>query len=230
VKPPRSEGAAVARPKRRLEPGIDGKSRQRDAERTKEDIIRVATKEIADHGLSGARIDAIAEDMHTTKRMIYYYFGSKEGLYRAVLSKAYGDIRSHETALELDSLDPETALRRLIGFTFDYHDEHPDFVRLVMNENVHHAEHLAASVSIRDLNKSAIQVLSRILARGAGTVFTHKVEPIDVHLLISGFCFFRVSNQPTFSTIFQRALSSPAVKAAHRRLIADTIVALLKSS
>ncbi len=52
-------------------------------------ILEVATAEFADKGLAGARIDEIAALTHTSKRMIYYYFGSKEGLYLAVLEEAY---------------------------------------------------------------------------------------------------------------------------------------------
>ena len=60
-------------------------SRTNDPARTMAGILEVATTEFADKGLSGARIDAIASATQTSKRMIYYYFGSKEGLYVAVL-------------------------------------------------------------------------------------------------------------------------------------------------
>src|SRR5271156_3529378 len=112
--------------------------RTRDPERTKADILTVATKEFASHGLSGARIDTIAALMRTSKRMIYYYFGSKEGLYLAVLEKVYGDIRSVEQELDLANLPPTDAIRRMIEFTFDYEEAHPDFIRLVSIENIHH--------------------------------------------------------------------------------------------
>jgi len=89
-------------------------SRKNDPERTRQDILAVATKEFADHGLAGARVDAIAARTRTTKRAIYYYFGSKEGLYAAVLEKVYGDIRAIESELHLEDLEPEQAVRRLI--------------------------------------------------------------------------------------------------------------------
>ena len=64
--------------------------RGHDPERTRQDILNVATEEFASAGFSGARVDTIAERTRTSKRMIYYYFGSKEGLYLAALEKVDG--------------------------------------------------------------------------------------------------------------------------------------------
>ncbi|HEY0524130.1 MAG TPA: TetR/AcrR family transcriptional regulator [Stellaceae bacterium] len=213
----------------RAEARNDQQIRKHDPERTKQDILKVATEEFAEHGLSGARVDAIATRMRTTKRMIYYYFGSKEGLYEAVLEKSYADIRAVETELRLDSLEPEAAIRRLVEFTFDYDESHPDFIRLVTIENIHHAKHLAGSLKIRDVNVAVIETLSAILERGRRSgVFRADVDPIDVHMMISAFCFFRVSNKSTFGAIFDRDLSAPEHRERHKRMIGDAVVRLLK--
>src|SRR5688572_29765373 len=119
--------------------------RTNDPARTMADIIEVATREFSEKGLAGARIDLIAEAMRTSKRMIYYYFGSKEGLYVAVLEEAYRRIRAIESDLHLEDLAPEDALRRLVGFTVDYQFANPDFIRLVMTENIHRGEDLRRS-------------------------------------------------------------------------------------
>jgi AcrR family transcriptional regulator len=204
--------------------------RSRDSERTREDILKIASEEFAAHGLSGARVDAIAKRMRTTKRMIYYYFGSKSGLYTAVLDKAYAEIRAFETKLDLGSLQPEAAIRRLIEFTFDYDETHPDFIRLVAIENIHHAKHLAKQSVIRNANLTIIDALAAILERGRKDgVFRGRFDPVDVHMLISAFCFFRVSNKPTFGTIFHRDLSAPAVRRRHKKMIGDAVVGLLKA-
>jgi AcrR family transcriptional regulator len=205
--------------------------RKNDPERTKQDILKVATEEFATNGLSGARVDAIATRTRTTKRMIYYYFGSKEGLYTAVLAQAYANIRATEAKLQLDSLEPEAAIRRLVEVTFDYDEAHPDFIRLVMIENIHNAKHLAESPAIRNLNTPVIDALATILERGRKSgVFRKRIEPVDLHMLISAFCFFRVSNKQTFSTLFRRDLSAPDVREEHRRMIADAILALLREA
>jgi AcrR family transcriptional regulator len=204
-------------------------ARKNDPERTKEDILEVATEEFATHGLSGARVDAIAERTRTSKRMIYYYFGGKEGLYHAVLEKAYADIRTAEAELHLEDLPPEEAMRRLAEFTFDYDEAHPDFIRLVSIENIHRAEHLAHTASIRSTNLGIVQTIAAILERGRKDgVFRAEVDPVDLHMLISAFCFFRVSNRHTFGTIFRRDLSEPALREKHRRMIGDAVIRLLQ--
>lgn len=200
-------------------------TRKNDPDRTKEDILAVATEEFASLGLAGGRVDAIAERTKTSKRMIYYYFGSKEGLYLAVLEKAYRKIRSLEADLELAGMSPEQALRTLIASTFDHDEANPEFVRLVSIENIHQAAHMQRSTEIRDLNVSIIETLSGILERGrqAG-IFRRNVDAIDLHMLISAFCFFRVSNRYTFGTIFRRDLSAPEFYGRHKQMISDAVL------
>lgn len=206
------------------------KKRRNDPERTQGDILDVATEEFSSVGLAGARVDAIAERTRTSKRMIYYYFGSKEGLYLAVLERAYRKIRTLEADLQLVNLPPEEAMRTLISTTFDHDEANPDFVRLVSIENIHQAAHMLRSEAIRDLNVSVIETIAKILERGlAEGVFQRKADPIDVHMLISAFCFFRVSNRYTFGTIFRRDLSAPETIDRHRGMIADAVISYLKS-
>ena len=197
---------------------------------SRDDILRVATDEFARSGLSGARVDAIAERTRTSKRMIYYHFGSKEALYLAVLEKAYADIRSFEKAHAISALPPEAALRYLIELTFDYDEAHPDFIRLVSIENIHRAKHMKSSAAIRSLNISVIDVLRDILDRGRRQgVFHGAVDAIDVHMLISSFCFFRISNQYTFGVAFGRDLTAPETRQRHKALIVEAVLRLLKS-
>jgi AcrR family transcriptional regulator len=200
--------------------------RQRlDRERTRNEILAVAREEFARHGLSGARVEAIAARTSTVKRMIYYYFGSKEGLYLAVLEDAYAHIRQSEAELSLDQYPPAEAIRRLIEFTFDYDEAHPDFIRLVATENTLDARHIAKSKSIQALNRGAITLLQGVLDRGKqdGT-FRPDVDPVDVHLLISSFCFFRVSNRSTFGALFGRDLSDPALCVLHKRMLTEAVL------
>jgi AcrR family transcriptional regulator len=205
------------------------KIRKNDPEKTKQDILNVATEEFAAYGLSGGRVDAIAEKTRTSKRMIYYYFGSKEGLYLAVLEKAYRKIRSLESDLELTDMPPAEALRTLIASTFDHDERNPDFVRLVSIENIHHAGHMRQSKEIGELNISVIRTIGDILQRGRKDgVFRKDVDPIDLHMLISAFCFFRVSNRYTFGTIFHRDLSSPELYDRHKGMISDAVLSYLE--
>lgn len=205
---------------------VERESRKNDPQKTKEDILNIATEEFSAFGLSGARVDAIAEKTRTSKRMIYYYFGSKEGLYLAVLEKAYRKIRSLEADLELADLPPVEALRTLIASTFDHDEKNPDFVRLVSIENIHHASHMKRSSEIGELNLSIVRTIDEILDRGRREgVFRRDIDAIDLHMLISAFCFFRVSNRYTFGTIFHRELSEPDLYNRHKQMIADAVTA-----
>ena len=205
--------------------------RKPDPERSRADILAVARAEFVEHGLSGARVDAIAEKTATTKRMIYYYFGSKEGLYAAVLEQAYAGIRNTEATLALADLEPEMALRDLIAFTFDYEDSHPDFVRLIAIENIHQAAYLKRMPTIQGVNAHIITALDAILVRGRDHgVFRRDCSAIDIHLMISGLCFYRVSNQHTFGAIFGCDLSAPEVRERHKAMIVDTIVGYLQTT
>ena len=205
-------------------------NRKPDAERSRANILAVARAEFVQHGLSGARVDAIAEKTATTKRMIYYYFGSKEGLYSAVLEQAYAGIRSIEVSLDLEQQDAVTALRRLIEFTFNYEDANPDFVRLIAIENIHHGTYLAKLSTIQAVNAGAIAILEQILLRGRKEgVFVRDCSALDIHLMISGLCFYRVSNRYTFGAIFGCDLSQPSLRERHKAMIVETILGFLRS-
>lgn len=194
------------------------------------DIIEVATREFAEKGLAGARIDEIAEATRTSKRMIYYYFGSKEGLYLRVLEEAYRRMRRIESGLHLDDLAPEAALRRLVAFTVDYQWAHPEFIRLVMTENIHRGEYLARSEVIRELNVPAIEGLQRVYERGvAAGVFRAGLDPIDLHMSISALSVFNVANRHTFALIFQRDCASDAAFVARREQIVETLVRYVRA-
>lgn len=213
----------VARP-RRAE-----RRRPRDAERTREEIIAAATAEFAEKGLSGARVDDIAERTRTRKPAIYYHFGSKEGLYAAVLEAAYGGIRDVERALRLGDLPPAEAMRRLVEVTFDYHAAHPDWVRLVSVENIHEGRHVAGSAAIAERNAAIIDILRSLLARGEREgVFRTGVDPVNLHLLISSFCFYRVSNRHTWRAIFGRDLAAPEHAAAQRQMAVEAVLRYLQ--
>lgn len=203
--------------------------RKNNPEKTRQDILLAAVSEFAEQGLSGARVDAIAERTSTSKRMIYYYFGSKEQLYLAVLEKLYGDIRSTEAALHLDEIAPEAAFRRLIEFTYDHHQQNVDFIRLVSIENIHKGEYISRSGAIRSMNLSIVKFIASILERGVHEgVFRAGLDPLDIHLLISSYCFFRVSNRYTFSTIHQIDLDDPEVRQRQKELICEAVIRYLR--
>lgn len=204
--------------------------RKNDPEGMRRRILEAALHEFASAGLSGARLDAIAEQAQTSKRMVVYYFKNKEDLYLAVLERVYGDIREVEQQLHIETLPPAEAISRLVEFTFDYHSSHPEFNRLVSIENIHRAKHIARSKRIKSANRSVIDSLEEVLQRGhAAGQFRADIDAIDLHMLISALCFFRVSNRHTFAAIFGRDLTAEENQARHRKIVLDAVLSYLKA-
>ncbi|UHS63396.1 TetR family transcriptional regulator [Agrobacterium vaccinii] len=198
---------------------------KRDPEGVRRDILSVAMDEFSQNGLSGARIDEIAARTRTSKRMIYYYYGDKEGLYQQALEEAYAKVRGGESDLELDGMEPRAALEKLCRFTFDHHRRNPAFIRMVMIENVHHGRHMQASETIRQLNRPAIGALENVLARGQSQgIFREGVEALELHWQISALSFFNVSNAATFSFIFGDSLFTDNGQEALSKHVAEMVL------
>lgn len=199
-------------------------SRSNDPERTTREILEVATEEFAAKGLTGARIDEIAAATRTSKRMIYYYFGSKEGLYIAALEDAYRKVRQIEGQLHLEQYEPREALHRLVVFTFEHHLDNRNYIRLVMSENMQNGSYLAQSKSIQDLNVPAIDTIAQLYQRGLDSgVFRPGLTPLAIHASISALTFFNVSNAHTFGLIFKVDTLSQAVLSERKNQIVDLI-------
>jgi AcrR family transcriptional regulator len=189
---------------RKALPEVRGAGRTNDPERTMANILQAAQQEFAEKGLAGARIDEIADATHTSKRMIYYYFGSKEGLYLKVLEASYEEMRSQESQLRLEDLEPLKALKQLVEYTFDHHWSSQSYIRLVMAENMNRGQYLAQSSAIQDLNVPAISAIQTLYKRGVESgVFRPGLDALDIHASISALTFFNVSNRHTFGLIFK---------------------------
>jgi AcrR family transcriptional regulator len=215
--------ARNTRPAAVAEPEVH--SRTRAPEQTRREILAAAIAEFSEKGYAGGRVDDIAARTRTTKRMIYYYFGGKQQLYAAVLEHLYGGMRDAEAALELDRLPPLDALRRLVEVTFDHHAAHPEFVRLVAVENIHEASIVRESPTIGRRNAAVLGTLRTLIARGeADGSFRTGLDALDLHMLVSSFCFYRVSNRHTLHAIFGRDTRQPEVADAHRRMITDAVL------
>lgn len=210
------------------QPDPDAKPKRRTRAETREqainELIDIATAEFVEKGLAGARIDEIAGK--STKRKIYYYFGGKDELYRAVLERAYLAVRASERAVDTESGTAAQALRRLIEHDVRYHSEHPELVRLVMNENIHRAEHLKQIDGLRDRNHGVIELLAGLLSRGvAEGAFRADVNAIELHMNMTALAFYNVSNQFTFGHNFGVDMSSQDAIERRARQVADIILA-----
>lgn len=199
-------------------------NRAKNPAKTRANIIDVATAEFAERGLSGARVDRIAARTNTSKRMLYYYFGDKDGLYRAVLLSYYEKLRTAELALDLRHHDPVAALKLLVDFTFDYHLKNASIVRLVMVENIHKGKHVAKLPQVLPVNTSVLDAVADICERGAREGSLRRgLDNFDLYTTIAALCFFNVSNRYTFRSIFKHDMADPKEAAARRESIWEVV-------
>jgi AcrR family transcriptional regulator len=201
----------------------------RDPERTRAAILFAATAEFTAKGLTGARVDAIAKAARANKRMIYHYFGDKEGLYLAVLEATYQAIRAAELDLHLTDRDPVDGMRELVLFTWRYFLTHPEFLSLLGTENLHRAAYLKRSKRIRELHSPLVGMISGLLERGEkARLFRAGVDPVELYVTIAALGFFYLSNRHTLSTIFGRDLSAPKSIATRGEHIVDVVLGYLR--
>ncbi len=204
--------------------------RQRDRERTMREILEVAIQEFSERGYLGARVDEIAALTRTTKRMIYYYYGSKEGLYLAALQHAYEQIVVPLERYGIEGMDPVEAIRQIALVSFDLHDGTPYFARLISLENMNQARFIGKGRGIAPMPRPLIPLVQELLDEGRRRgVITRELDARDVHMFISSLCFFRVNNRFTFKANFKRDMMAPALRQHYRTMVGDAIVAYLTS-
>ena len=201
----------------------------RDADRTRRSILEAATAEFAEHGFAGGRVDRIAEVSGANKRMIYYYFQSKDALYLAVLESSYTAMRQSERLLDLDHLEPLDALRTLVEFKFDFWVEHPHLISLINGENMMGAQNLKRSTRLKEMHISLVRTIGRILEAGVrnGSI-RGGVDPLQLYISMSGLSYFFFSNGRTLSTAFGRELQSAAARRERRAHVVDVVMAYLR--
>jgi TetR/AcrR family transcriptional regulator len=235
-------GARIARPVRKVRSGKTSmpgrvearanpvvKQPRRDADKTRLRILAAAAAEFAQKGLAGARVDAIAEASSANKRMIYYYFASKEGLYTAVLERAYTDMRDAEQALALDDLEPFEGIKKLVEFKFDYFVRNPTTIRLLNGENMLDAAYLKRSARMADMHGSLVRTIEALLRRGVRDGGMRRgVDPLHLYISISGLSYLYFSNASTLSTAFGRRLTTPAENKLRRKHVVEVILAYLR--
>ncbi len=196
------------RPRRREKPRRELSFKARNPAKTKENILKAAIKEFSLHGFEGARVEKIAQRANANMRMLYHYFVNKEKLDIAVLEHMYARVRSQERGLELQHLEPEEGMRRLIDFTFAHFVDNPDLINLVMGENLLRAKYVKQSELIAALTRPLQDSLSELLARAEKTgVFRPGVDPTHLWLTLFSLCWVHLSNRHTLSWMLQTDLA-----------------------
>jgi AcrR family transcriptional regulator len=199
------------------------------AEATREALLRAATKMFARHGYNGATVEKISAAARSVDRMIYYYFGSKEGLFIAVLENIYHQMDEAEGALALDETRPLEALAELIRFVIGYYRAHPEFVTLLNTENLHQGKHIAKSRRARDYSSHAITITGRLLAEGeAQGLVRPGIDARQLYLMIAATGYFHMSNRYTLSAFLGERIDTPDAVAAWECFVIDSVMRLIR--
>ena len=205
------------------------KPQRRNPEATRQKLLIAARREFADCGLAGARVDEIAARAGVNKQLVYHYFGDKDALYLAVLEWVYEEIRTQERKLNLEGLPPEQAIRKLVESSFDHLAAHPDFIRLLNDENRGGARHVRGSRRLEAMHSPLVSMVDKILKQGVREgIFRRGVNPVHLYISIAGLSYFFFSNTPTLSAIFGTDLGSPAARRARRKHVVDLVLQALR--
>lgn len=201
---------------------------RRDPAASREQLTTAAVAEFARKGFAGARVDEIAAAAGVNKQLVYHYFGSKQGLYLTALESVYAAIREKERRLSLGQLAPAVAMAQLVGFSFDYLAEHPEFIALLADENRNQGAHILGSDKLRKMHTPVIDMVDATLKRGVQDgVFCDDFDAVDLYITVAGISYFFFSNNHTLSAIFGKKLGSRAALARRRQhVIAFTLNAL----
>jgi TetR/AcrR family transcriptional regulator len=204
--------------------GIAGKA-TRDPVGSRERILSRAMSEFAAKGYDGARVDSIAARCRLSKNMLYHYFGSKEGLFIAVLERMYERLRARQSDFAVRARDPVAAMRELVAHTFHAFLEHPEVIALLNSENLHKARHLRQSSRIRELYDPLVDTIREVLHRGvAQKVFRSDIDPIILYISLSSLAYHYISNQYTLKTIFDIDFTSEERRKLWLHHITDMVV------
>lgn len=218
---PSARKTSVAKSSLARRPGV----RELAAQATRDSILKAAIKVFAKHGFDGGRVEQISKAAKSYDRMIYYYFGSKEGLFIAVLEEMYARFNEAESTLQLSPDDPVKSLEAIIEFMAGYYQRHPEFVTLLNAENLHRGKHISKSLRAKEYSSPAIAVLEGVLGRGAERgLFRADVRARDIYLMIAALGYFYVSNRYTLSAFLGEDLERADALTGWRRFIVDAVL------
>lgn len=202
--------------------------RKRDAVATRAKILEAAVDEFAARGLQDARIEDVAERAGANRRMVYYYFGSKEGLYLAALESVYAGLMEEERKIDVENMHPIQAIVEMVRLKVDHYTENPNFIAFLNMENLYKARYLKDSKRLSEFEAPFTEVIGRVLERGQRLgLFREDVDPLELYISICALGYLYFSNQYTFGAIFGRNLITPSGLERRKVVIADMIISYL---
>jgi AcrR family transcriptional regulator len=205
--------------------------RGRDPVKSRQTILQTAAGEFCQHGFSGARIETIAAKSRSNMRMIYHYFGNKEGLYLAVLEAAYARLRNREHALDLDHASPVDGIRALIGFTFDFFAANQDVLALINSENTQKGRFLRKLPNVRAMTVPLIDSIDALLKSGVQQKrFRRGVDAVQFYVSLVALSQLHILSRYTLSVIFDEDITDAEWLRKRRDHVECVLMAYLGST
>lgn len=202
---------------------------KRNADRTREKILRAAIGEFAAHGYSGARVERIRQRAGANTRMIYHYFGDKRRLYVAVLEHVIGELRQEEMRLEVDRIDPVEGLLQLFDFVDQHFTAHPELMTLLSGENLLRGRYLRNSAKTRIISSPLISLIEELLRRGERKgLIRAGIDPLHFYVVMVALCYFHRSNAHTLSFLFHTDLLDSGWQGEHKKVANELLIGYLR--
>lgn len=182
-------------------------------------ILDAAERHFAAQGLAGARTEEIAAEAHANKAMLYYYFGDKNRLHRAVLENLFRQLRQGVYGAPDRSLSPRGRLFAIAAGYFDFLASHPNYPRLVQREGMAAGANFAwiAREYLRPFHARLVRTIEQAIAAGE----IRRVNPQHTAFTIMGVITSYFAAAPILSEIARRNLLAPREVAARKKALLD---------
>jgi len=169
--------------------------RTRDADRTRSALLKAGLREFAENGFGGARIERVVKNARCNIRMVYHYYGGKEGLYLAVLEAASDHVRQQEATLSIDLDRPLVGMLELMRFSYEFFERNPLVEALFRAEDQTPSKRAARlSPMARNLESRLRLIADLIISGRAKGLFRDDLDPLQVHITIMALSRFRLGN------------------------------------
>ena len=192
-------------------------------------ILRAAAKEFAEHGIAGARTDAIAREARVNKALLYYYFKDKETLYGAVLDHAFSGLKATVFRVLDSDLPPREKIMTYVGTYFDFIASNQVYPKLMQREMMRARE--GHSPHIEKLVKNYFQPIyarvGELLRKGIADGEFRKIDPAHFIPSMVAMIIFYFSSAPLMQKIVRFNPLAPERIAERRAAVLDFISAAL---
>jgi TetR/AcrR family transcriptional regulator len=201
---------------------------RRQPEESRASILEAAVVEFAEHGIAGARTDAIARAARVNKALLYYYFKDKDALYEAVLDHVFGGLRTRVMPVLQSDLPPRQKLLEYLGTYFDYIAANPQFPSVVQSQWMRLGVDSTRMQRVaKEYFHPIFEKLAKLLREGIASGDFRPVNPMDFLPSMAAIIVFYFTSAPLMKTLMKTdPLSSKRIR-ERRAFVLDFISAAL---